>query len=192
MPVASCPGPRRRWRSGFADLDAGTISRISKETLTDFHRQLEVALGTLTVDSPGDITMNSSAGSELDMFRRLHHRLDLTSMRWLRSLMSTSPVREIHEIPAIDGWEDMQRKDCNEELKEQQMIPELLQGHLELNLSFTSCALRTLEQCAADALKGAPKGMERAWKRDEDLSQLWQSRTPFPRLLEPQDPQKEV
>eukprot|EP00439_Symbiodinium_sp_Y106_P045776 s2346_g5.t2 len=113
-----------------SDLIGTTVTGVTEQVLKDFNRQLEVVLGTLTVDSPGDITMNSSAGSGLDMYRRLHSRLDPTdmvaSMRWL-TLMSTHPVKEVHElIPAIERWEDMhrryaERKDC-ESLKEQQKM----------------------------------------------------------------------
>ena len=122
-----------------ADLGGTTVTGATKQVLKDFNRQLEVVLGTLTVDSQGDITMNSSAGNGLDMYRRLHSRLDptdmVTSMRWLRALMSTHPVKEVHELfLAIEHWEDMQRryaqrKDC-ESLKElQKMVaPESLQS----------------------------------------------------------------
>ena len=98
----------------------------------------------------GDITMNSSTGSGLDMYRRLHVRLDpadmVTSMRWLRSLMSTQPVDSITDLmPAIEKWEDAhrrysQRKDCAALTEQQRMVsllglaPSDLQGHLELNL----------------------------------------------------------
>ena len=133
-----------------SDLIGTTVTGVTEQVLKDFNRQLEVVLGTLTVDSPGDITMNSSAGSGLDMYRRLHSRLDptdmVTSMRYL-TLMSTHPVKEVHElIPAIERWDDMhrryaERKDC-ESLKEQQKMVSLLglaleslQSHLELNLS---------------------------------------------------------
>ena len=137
-----------------SDLSGTTVAGVTEQVLKDFNRQLEVVLGTLTVDSPGDIAMNSSSGCGLEMYRRLHSRLDptdmVTSMRWLRALMSTHPVEEVHElIPAIERWEDMrrryaQRKDC-EALKEQQkmvsllgLAPESLQSHLELNLSRLS------------------------------------------------------
>ena len=94
--------------------------------------------------------MNSSTGSGLDMYRRLHVRLDpadmVTSMRWLRTLMSTQPVDSITDlVPAIEKWEDAhrrysQRKDCSALTEQQRMVsllglaPSDLQGHLELNL----------------------------------------------------------
>ncbi|CAE7390420.1 hypothetical protein AK812_SmicGene34927 [Symbiodinium microadriaticum] len=103
----------------------------------------------LTNEAPGDITMNSSTGSGLDMYRRLHVRLDpadmVTSMRWLRSLMSTHLVDSVTDlVPAIEKWEDAhrrynQRKDCTALTEQQKMVsllglaPSDLQGHLELN-----------------------------------------------------------
>ena len=91
-----------------------------------------MVLGTLTNEAPGDITMNSSTGSGLDMYRRLHVRLDpadmVTSMRWLRTLMSTQPVDSITDlVPAIEKWEDAhrrysQRKDCSALTEQQKMV----------------------------------------------------------------------
>ena len=61
--------------------------------------------------------------------------------------MSTSPVKEIHELsPAIERWEDIHRrysqtKDCEQLEGQQEMVslpgvaPESLQGHLQLNVS---------------------------------------------------------
>ena len=128
----------------LASLESTSITGVTRDSLLEFNRQLEVVLGTLTVEAPGDVTMNSSIGSGLDMYRRLHVRLDpsdmVTSMRWLRSLMSTQPVESIAAlVPAIEKWEDArrrygQRKGCKP-LEE-------LQGHLELNLGrLTSYAL---------------------------------------------------
>ncbi|CAK9097534.1 Retrovirus-related Pol polyprotein from transposon TNT 1-94 [Includes: Protease [Durusdinium trenchii] len=136
----------------LANLESMSLpSQVQRETLLDFNRQLELVLGTLTTGSPGDIAMNSSAGSGLDMFRRLHSRLDptdaVTSMRILRTLMSTQAVSGVSElVPAIERWEDShrryaQRKGCNA-LDEQQRIvsilglaPPALSAHLELNMS---------------------------------------------------------
>ena len=56
------------------------VTGVSPERVMEFNRQLEVVLGTLTIDAPGDIAMNSSPGSGLDMYRRLHLRLDPTDM----------------------------------------------------------------------------------------------------------------
>ena len=83
------------------------------------------------------------------MYRRLHVRLDpadmVTSMRWLRSLMSTHLVDSVTDlVPAIEKWEDAhrrynQRKDCTALTEQQKMVsllglaPSDLQGHLELN-----------------------------------------------------------
>ena len=134
----------------LASLESTSIPGVTKEAILEFNRQLEVVLGTLTNEAPGDITMNSSTGSGLDMYRRLHVRLDpadmVTSMRWLRSLMSTQPVDSITDlVPAIEKWEDAhrrysQRKDCAALTEQQKMVsllglaPSDLQGHLELNL----------------------------------------------------------
>ena len=134
----------------LASLESTSITGVIRDSLLEFNRQLEVVLGTLTVEAPGDVTMNSSIGSGLDMYRRLHVRLDpsdmVTSMRWLRSLMSTQPVESIAAlVPAIEKWEDAhrrygQRKGCKPLEEEQQMVsllglaPAELQGHLELNL----------------------------------------------------------
>ena len=134
----------------LASLESTSIPGVTKEAVLDFNRQLEVVLGTLTNEAPGDITMNSSTGSGLDMYRRLHVRLDpadmVTSMRWLRTLMSTQPVDSITDlVPAIEKWEDAhrrysQRKDCAALTEQQKMVsllglaPSDLQGHLELNL----------------------------------------------------------
>ena len=134
----------------LASLESASIPGVSKEAVLEFNRQLEVVLGTLTNEAPGDITMNSSTGSGLDMYRRLHVRLDpadmVTSMRWLRTLMSTQPVDSITDlVPAIEKWEDAhrrysQRKDCSALTEQQKMVsllglaPSELQGHLELNL----------------------------------------------------------
>ena len=84
------------------------------------------------------------------MYRRLHVRLDpanmVTSMRWLRSLMSTHPVDSVTDlVPAIEKWGDAHRrhsqhKDCSALTEQQKMVsllglaPSDLQGHLELNL----------------------------------------------------------
>ncbi|CAE6971968.1 unnamed protein product [Symbiodinium sp. CCMP2592] len=138
----------------LASLESTSITGVAKEAVLEFNRQLEVVLGTLTSDAPGDITMNSSTGSGLDMFRRLHARLDpsdmVTSMRWLRSLMSTSAVDSVTDlVPAIEKWEDAhrrysQRKDCAPLTEQQKMVsliglaPSELQGHLELNLGRLS------------------------------------------------------
>ncbi|CAE7420072.1 RE2, partial [Symbiodinium sp. CCMP2592] len=138
----------------LASLESTSITGVAKEAVLEFNRQLEVVLGTLTSDAPGDITMNSSTGSDLDMFRRLHARLDpsdmVTSMRWLRSLMSTSAVDSVTDlVPAIEKWEDAhrrysQRKDCAPLTEQQKMVsliglaPSELQGHLELNLGRLS------------------------------------------------------
>ena len=134
----------------MASLESASIPGVTKEAILEFNRQLEVVLGTLTNEAPGDITMNSSTGSGLDMYRRLHVRLDpadmVTSMRWLRTLMSTQPVDSITDlVPAIEKWEDAhrrysQRKDCSALTEQQKMVsllglaPSDLQGHLELNL----------------------------------------------------------
>ena len=135
----------------LASLESTSITGVARESLLEFNRQLEVVLGTLTVEAPGDVTMNSSVGSGLDMYRRrLHMRLDpsdmVTSMRWLRGLMSTHPVDSVAAlVPAIEKWEDAhrrygQRKDCRPLEEQQQMVsllglaPPELQGHLELNL----------------------------------------------------------
>ena len=134
----------------LASLESTSITGVTRDSLLEFHRQLEVVLGTLTVEAPGDVTMNSSIGSGLDMYRRLHVRLDpsdmVTAMRWLRSLMSTQPVESIAAlVPAIEKWEDAhrrygQRKGCKPLEEQQQMVsllglaPAELQGHLELNL----------------------------------------------------------
>ena len=134
----------------LASLESTSITGVTRDSLLEFNRQLEVVLGTLTVEAPGDVTMNSSIGSGLDMYRRLHVRLDpsdmVTSMRWLRNLMSTQPVESIAAlVPAIEKWEDAhrrygQRKGCKPLEEQQQMVsllglaPAELQGHLELNL----------------------------------------------------------
>ena len=75
------------------------------------YKTLSGLLGLSSLEAPGDVTMNSSVGSGLDMYRRLHMRLDpsdmVTSMRWLRGLMSTQPVDSIAAlVPAIEKWED--------------------------------------------------------------------------------------
>ena len=134
----------------LASLESTSIPGVTKEAVLEFNRQLEVVLGTLTNEAPGDITMNSSTGSGLDMYRRLHVRLDpanmVTSMRWLRSLMSTHPVDSVTDlVPAIEKWGDAHRrhsqhKDCSALTEQQKMVsllgltPSDLQGHLELNL----------------------------------------------------------
>ncbi|CAE7665183.1 unnamed protein product, partial [Symbiodinium microadriaticum] len=134
----------------LASLESTSIPGVTKEAILEFNRQLEVVLGPPPNEAPGDITMNSSTGSGLDMYRRLHVRLDpadmVTSMRWLRSLMSTQPVDSITDlVPAIEKWEDAhrrysQRKDCTALTEQQRMVsllglvPSDLQGHLELNL----------------------------------------------------------
>ncbi|CAE7204644.1 unnamed protein product [Symbiodinium sp. CCMP2592] len=126
------------------------VEGVTPEKVQEFNRQLEVVLGTLTVDTPGDITMNSSAGSGLDMYRRLHGRLDptdmVTSFRWLRQLMSTKPVAEVSDlIAAVERWEDQHRRhaarrDCTALTERKKMVsllglvPAELQSHLELNL----------------------------------------------------------
>ena len=99
----------------LASLESTSITGVARESLLEFNRQLEVVLGTLTVEAPGDVTMNNSVGSGLDMYRRLHMRLDpsdmVTSMRWLRGLMSTHPVDSIAAlVPAIEKWEDAHRR----------------------------------------------------------------------------------
>ncbi|CAE7853721.1 unnamed protein product, partial [Symbiodinium sp. KB8] len=167
----------------LASLESTSIPGVTKEAILEFNRQLEVVLGPPPNEAPGDITMNSSTGSGLDMYRRLHVRLDpadmVTSMRWLRSLMSTQPVDSITDlVPAIEKWEDAhrrysQRKDCTALTEQQRM------GHLELNLGrLTSYELLRREMVSfadtkraftatdgavpmeVDALKGAkgPKG----------------------------------
>ena len=47
----------------IARLTEAAIEEIAQEKLQEFNRQLEVVLGTLTMDMPGDITMNSNPGS---------------------------------------------------------------------------------------------------------------------------------
>ena len=80
------------------------VEGVTPGKVQEFNRQLEVVLGTLTMDTPGDIAMNSSPGSGLDMYRRLHGRLDpsdmVTSFRCLRQLMSTKPVAEVSDLIA--------------------------------------------------------------------------------------------
>ena len=98
-----------------AKLSGQLVEGVIPEKVQEFNRQLEVVLGTLTMDTPGDITMNSSPGSGLDMYRRLHGRLDptdmVTSFRWLRQLMSTRPVTEVGDlIAAVERWEDQHRR----------------------------------------------------------------------------------
>ena len=126
------------------------VEGVTPGTVQEFNRQLEVVLGTLTMDTPGDIAMNSSPGSGLDMYRRLHGRLDpsdmVTSFRWLRQLMSTKPVAEVSDlIAAVERWEDQHRRyaarrDCTALTERQKMVsllglvPAELQSHLELNL----------------------------------------------------------
>ena len=131
-------------------LGGTLVDGVTPEKVQEFNRQLEVVLGTLTMDTPGDITMNSSPGSGLDMYRRLHGRLDpsdmVTSFRWLRQLMSTKPVAEVSDlIAAVERWEDQHRRyaarrDCTALTERQKMVsllglvPAELQSHLELNL----------------------------------------------------------
>ena len=126
------------------------VEGVTPGKVQEFNRQLEVVLGTLTMDTPGDIAMNSSPGSGLDMYRRLHGRLDpsdmVTSFRWLRQLMSTKPVAEVSDlIAAVERWEDQHRRyaarrDCTALTERQKMVsllglvPAELQSHLELNL----------------------------------------------------------
>ena len=126
------------------------VTGVSPERVMEFNRQLEVVLGTLTIDTPGDIAMNSSPGSGLDIYRRLHLRLDptdmVTSFRWLRAYMSTKAVSDIGDlIPAVERWEDQHRRyaarrDCGALTERQKMVsllglvPPELQSHLELNL----------------------------------------------------------
>ena len=133
-----------------ARLREQLVDGVTPEKVQEFNRQLEVVLGTLTMDTPGDITMNSSPGSGLDMYRRLHGRLDpsdmVTSFRWLRQLMSTKPVAEVSDlIAAVERWEDQHRRyaarrDCTALTERQKMVsllglvPAELQSHLELNL----------------------------------------------------------
>ena len=133
-----------------AKLSGQLVEGVTPEKVQEFNRQLEVVLGTLTMDTPGDITMNSSPGSGLDMCRRLHGRLDptdmVTSFRWLRQLMSTRPVTEVGDlIAAVERWEDQHRRyaarrDCTALTERQRMVsllglvPSELQSHLELNL----------------------------------------------------------
>ncbi|CAE7551092.1 unnamed protein product [Symbiodinium sp. CCMP2592] len=107
-----------------ARLREQLVEGVTPEKVQEFNRQLEVVLGTLTMDTPGDITMNSSAGSGLDMYRRLHGRLDptdmVTSFRWLRQLMSTKPVAEVSDlIAAVERWEDQRRTDGEEPEQEE-------------------------------------------------------------------------
>ena len=126
------------------------VEGVTPGKVQEFNRQLEVVLGTLTMDTPGDIAMNSSPGSGLDMYRRLHGRLDpsdmVTSFQWLRQLMSTKPVAEVSDlIAAVERWEDQHRRyaarrDCTALTERQKMVsllglvPAELQSHLELNL----------------------------------------------------------
>ena len=126
------------------------VEGVTLGNVQEFNRQPEVVLGTLTMDTPGDIAMNSSLGSGLDMYRRLHGRLDpsdmVTSFRWLRQLMSTKPVAEVSDlIAAVERWEDQHRRyaarrDCTALTERQKMVsllglvPAELQSHLELNL----------------------------------------------------------
>ena len=134
----------------ITSIQSPVVTGVSPERVMEFNRQLEVVLGTLTIDTPGDIAMNSSPGSGLDMYRRLHMRLDptdmVTSFRWLRALMSTKAVSDIGDlIPAVERWEDQRRryaarKDCGALTERQKMVsllglvPPELQSHLELNL----------------------------------------------------------
>ncbi|CAE7196707.1 unnamed protein product [Symbiodinium sp. CCMP2592] len=116
----------------LASLESTSITGVAKEAVLEFNRQLEVVLGTLTSDARLDPS---------DM---------VTSMRWLRSLMSTSAVDSVTDlVPAIEKWEDAhrrysQRKDCAPLTEQQKMVsliglaPSELQGHLELNLGRLS------------------------------------------------------
>ncbi|CAE7805490.1 unnamed protein product [Symbiodinium sp. CCMP2592] len=81
----------------LASLESASITGVAKESVQEFNRQLEVVLGTLTSDAPGDITMNSSTGSGLDMFRRLHARLDPSDMVIsMRYPPAVQPAKGLH------------------------------------------------------------------------------------------------
>ncbi|CAE7722011.1 unnamed protein product [Symbiodinium sp. CCMP2592] len=169
------------------------VEGVTPEKVQEFNRQLEVVLG-----------------SGLDMYRRLHGRLDssdmVTSFRWLRQLMSTKPVAEVSDlIAAAERWEDQHRRyaarrDCTALTERQKMasllrlVPAELQSHLELKLPrLTTYDLLRREIVTFAENRGAfavddsgaiPMGKGQG-KGKGKVPQVWQNDTSCQGLLEP-------